>query len=1061
MAVLQEAPPPAPTPLAVAAPPSAVVSENPILSLVDPLTTAAAARATEMKAIAAAAIIAVILGFIVWYQTSATGIMRRKLRALGRSFDELEARIQEQILSMRTAARQAGEAYIAAMRKRYLQSVSLDDIRKLAPGARMQPLRDMGIMNLLACQGWSAPQFERLRGIGPDSATRLAAACSSLTKSAYRQPIPHPVLDDTDAAGKQLFARIFLQHINHETLKPARAALEAASGAFKSEWIQIRDQTGFLTWIFKSQTRDPLRAAIEHAQRLQSRMATGSDWGLAFSQATARLTEALALVRLPISPSNLSAHVIAQSGKYQAAFDELLGPSLMGASVPPNISMPAEEPIHVQSTAAPARTYQITGRPSFKIDVSLSQSSVQQAPTFSATSAECWIPMGRTTSVGGFKLTGGLLYVGQDLGAIHGRSLEPALIDPELPLNLAAANPRQRMLNYWSNYSEAEPTARASYLQWIADGKADPAADVGYVFLYFYGLERRALSDPTNDPSAVSDREHIIAEVKRLRAIFATNRSFNKYSGDFLNYVETLHAIDSGFDSTAAPPAVERYQLSFELRRKLGKFAVDGEPLPANWAYAWYYSDPRTRLLAAAERCPDHFKSLFTHEYQRRYGEGLLLPANKTRLKITYRAASASFGEFLAQAVDLPDVSVLTASYAKLDEVATACFEQLDGYSRFVARNRDQPDSWESRLLLPPVLWPESLRTELETFMRSSRQSGIPATHPLRSLMAIFEHTLAPTRAQYVALAQALGTLKIGIEPSLQFTKEVPGIDDPIALFPVEGTPELGRGFGFASLLLQLASAVASADRDFSEPEIRRLQEELQKTPEVEPAGRQRLLARMAVNRLKSPSTNGLKAAIAPLSAGIRAQVADFLLTVVYADGLVDPAEVRIMEKIYTLLALDSSMLYSRLHGLAAIPTTTPSPAPAQRSGPLKLDMEKVARLRASSDQVSQRVAAIYVEDTPAVVEQPKEFAAANRPDSPPLGLLGLDSAHAELLAVVLGRAQWTRGEFEEICTDKGLMTDGAIERINDAAFTQYNQPLIEGEDPLDVGVHLLKETAA
>jgi hypothetical protein len=77
-----------------------------------------------------------------------------------------------------------------------------------------------------------------------------------------------------------------------------------------------------------------------------------------------------------------------------------------------------------------------------------------------------------------------MLYLGHNLPAVNRGTVEPALIDPALPINSAAANCRVRMLNYWSNYSYADPSARASYLQWLANGRDDPEADIGYVFLF-------------------------------------------------------------------------------------------------------------------------------------------------------------------------------------------------------------------------------------------------------------------------------------------------------------------------------------------------------------------------------------------------------------------------------------------------------------------------------------------------------------------------------------------------------------------------------------------------
>jgi hypothetical protein len=40
-------------------------------------------------------------------------------------------------------------------------------------------------------------------------------------------------------------------------------------------------------------------------------------------------------------------------------------------------------------------------------------------------------------------------------------------------------------------------------------------------------------------------------------------------------------------------------------------------------------------------------------------------------------------------------------------------------------------------------------------------------------------------------------------------------------------------------------------------------------------------------------------------------------------------------------------------------------------------------------------------------------------------------------------------------------MLDGAIERINEAAFGQFDNAIIEGEDPMEVNCDLLQEAMA
>ena len=69
-----------------------------------------------------------------------------------------------------------------------------------------------------------------------------------------------------------------------------------------------------------------------------------------------------------------------------------------------------------------------------------------------------------------------------------------------------------------------------------------------------------------------------------------------------------------------------------------------------------------------------------------------------------------------------------------------------------------------------------------------------------------------------------------------------------------------------------------------------------------------------------------------------------------------------------------------------------------------------------------------------------------------------LDPNHAEILRFLAQRATWPRIEFEQIVAKTGLMPAGAIEKINDAAFECCDEPLIEGDDPLEMNEFALKE---
>ncbi|MGE3796171.1 MAG: TerB N-terminal domain-containing protein, partial [Dehalococcoidia bacterium] len=109
-----------------------------------------------------------------------------------------------------------------------------------------------------------------------------------------------------------------------------------------------------------------------------------------------------------------------------------------------------------------------------------------------------WIPPDRDVEVQGRRLPGGL-YVGESLTSLTGWSAEPALIAPNLPARDRRPDHLGTTMGYWPSYSEISAPARTAYLDWLASGRPG-GAYIGYVFLFFYGIERRVLVDAVHLP---------------------------------------------------------------------------------------------------------------------------------------------------------------------------------------------------------------------------------------------------------------------------------------------------------------------------------------------------------------------------------------------------------------------------------------------------------------------------------------------------------------------------------------------------------------------------------
>ena len=252
-----------------------------------------------------------------------------------------------------------------------------------------------------------------------------------------------------------------------------------------------------------------------------------------------------------------------------------------------------------------------------------------------------WIPGGHCVNVGGVSLPGGLLYVGTVLKTPHGDS-DPCLIDPSKKVS-SKGNFIERQTNYWPSYSEISASARRAYLNWLSEGRNHPDADIGYVFLFFYGLERRAVIDAAKDPQAQADWPCIAQELRRLLSIYGEkSSSFRGYASELLNWVELANH-PAKLYAQPVPEFSRGWELPLYLRLALGQAAVDAVPVPVHLALAWARLEPATCLRTPATRCPDEFAKLFEEKYLETFGAGIALPRNKTKLKFVYRPASAGF----------------------------------------------------------------------------------------------------------------------------------------------------------------------------------------------------------------------------------------------------------------------------------------------------------------------------------------------------------------------------------------------------------------------------------
>ncbi|MEO6779707.1 MAG: TerB N-terminal domain-containing protein [Bradyrhizobium sp.] len=683
-----------------------------------------------------------------------------------------------------------------------------------------------------------------------------------------------------------------------------------------------------------------------------------------------------------------------------------------------------------------------------------------------------WLPRTRSVELAGRTLGGGF-YFGSGLQSIKLGSPEPALIDPRLPVDRAVAECTVRRLEYWPSYSRASSAARGAYLNWLASGRKDPSADLGYVFLYFYGLERRALYDASVSQSAKDELPEIRAEVERLLAIYGRSGSFQLYAGSLLDILK-YRVVDSGLYKMPPPPPRAYNALGLVHRVALGQCANDASPLPPEWAYTWFLGEPTTRLRTPATRCPAEFKQLFLQTYAGEFGAGLMLPKSKTRIALERRPASPTFGIGAATHTlrfDLPDVTLLTAPVRKLQDVAEHCYPQLESYSRLVGKDPSRAGTFDAMLELPLALWADRNRRVMENIRKIVSEGGIPAAVPFEKFRSWFPEWQTTTRAKMLSLARVLSDAGLGMEPDLRFGGAVPGLGSPIVFFAddkASAMPSPTARYTAAALTMQLGAAVAMADGAPSDVEKGMMTRQLEEWLHLSESECRRLRAFTRLVLASPPKLNGIKAKVDALDKSQRVAVGDFLTLIAQADTKVTAAEVRTLEKSYHLLGLDQKDVYSKLHVAAIEPISVvpgrgenghpiPRPPPARLRTGVVLDPAKIAALQKDSERVSVILGSIFTDEPVAAEPEPRPDED-ERTSAPAAGLLGLRPIDSAFVSTLVGRPHWTRAELEELAVDRGFMLDGVLERINDASLDKFDKSLLEGDDPIEVNPDVVRE---
>jgi TM2 domain-containing membrane protein YozV len=707
-------------------------------------------------------------------------------------------------------------------------------------------------------------------------------------------------------------------------------------------------------------------------------------------------------------------------------------------------------------------------------------------------SAESWIPPGETASVNGYDIPDGMVYEGTELSAVEEfQGTDACLIDPTLQVEATRLDRDGERMGYWPSYSEIDAGCRATYLEWLANGRRDPDIDIGYVFLFFYGIERRVLFDARHSSRARSEVPVLLDEVEELLEVYGGESSFPGYASRFLNAARARYDPDSLTSSSQS----QGRDMPLGARVKIGRQIAGGEPISAELAYEWFLQAPNTYLRTPAERCEEEFKTLFTIRYRERFDEGLAVELDPTPLSVSYNPASRAIPQQEDVEIEgVPDIAELSAPLEKFQELANECCEELDSYSRHVGKSGDR-DSLEALSFIPePVL--ERRDTESLTEFLETIDSELEGAEKVETMLDRFLEQWPVDSETEVRdrdlrqLASLLEKLGFGIEPDVRFSAPSRGWGDPAVLYrlPAGAKAETSAVSERIRLIQKLAVKIVLANDEVAPEQTEYLAENLGSFLELDETDQARLDAHRRWLILDSPTLHGVRQRADDLPAEQKPQIARFLTALACSDGSIDAEEIEELSKVYPMLGLDEDTVHTHLHQLQTQPEEAgdepvtirkpastseeyeiPEPDTTDTDQPedLELDQDRVNRTLEESKKVSDFLADIFEEDEENDVEddtedetQPATHDGVSSEeetagDSDDGGAASLDADHREFLVTLSEKERWDRGEVEEVAQELGLFPGAAIDVINDQAFELVETQVIEGTDDIMVNQEL------
>lgn len=708
---------------------------------------------------------------------------------------------------------------------------------------------------------------------------------------------------------------------------------------------------------------------------------------------------------------------------------------------------PSQKPQQAPETRATTRQF----NPSINVSFSSGLPSEHRIAGGDATLT--WYPPGQAVSHAGLHIPGGMIYAADRPLWWPG---EPSAIIVSADVARSSANPSQDF-GYYPHYEHLMPEQRRCYLEWLSKGRvdSDPAIrSSGYLFVFFYGLERRILVEGDRDPVLLEEIVRLLQHygpVQKSRSLKSYALQLLHFAGWQLgpDYYRALWPRLLEFDGERPDQDGMRFVLANLHQR--------GEALDWTVAYRIAMGNEESRRSTVVTKARDKFWELFQQRFYQKFPGGLLLQSAKQSTLVQYRPASSALIQLSRERkrgnpfeLRLPNVAGMHRQFKALPEIWNSCVDDLSGYSRTLSsKKQGQGAGLAAWLALPPDLRrvdDHPARAAFEEFLASAPREDEYVFLPvsvLATLAGIEERTkLSAAQSRQVA------DLVFGLGWQLAPDPKVTGIplawNQEMALYAAIPDETTGPHVSGLIRLLYLAVTLAAADGIIEPEELESFNKLVSSQLQRETDWRHLRATEASLRRDANVALRALPQMAKLIPAESRTFVLRTMAHIAAADSEVTLDEMKILRRMARAFDLDPGSVEKLLREDEAFREVSVAGRGTKKSGEaiparpneqpaaFALDHDRIKALTQETHEVISMLSVVMSEpeEAPSAAATAPPVVSAD-PAEPIPWLEGLEARYRAAVLTLVRHDELTTVDFDALAASHHLMPDDLFSAVN------------------------------